>query len=211
MAEAPTAASGPAATPASGMPRNSDLAIQALTGTTTGVGGFANENTAPDLKPGDVIFTDNFQTLDKDWNVDDPDAVVQGGRFIIKAATGRQFRLPNLTYSLPQFDVAIDVAAAPDSATHASAGLVLWDTGDTYTFFQVAPGRNTFAIYNIAPGGDTPVADWGTDPAINTGRGATNHLEAIAGDKKVFFLINGHPVASMAPPSSSTLGFPISA
>jgi hypothetical protein len=208
IAQAPTSASGPAAMPASGMPSNAEAAIQALTGTGQAVGGFANENPATDFNPGDVIFTDNFQTLDKDWNVDDPDAVVQGGRFVIKAAAGRQFRLPNLKYMLPQFDVAIDVAAAPDSATHASAGLVLWDTGDTYTFFQVAPGRSTFAIYNIAPGGDTPVADWGTDPAINIGPGATNHLEAIAGDKKVFFLINGHPVASMAPPSSSTLGFP---
>jgi hypothetical protein len=169
-------------------------AIQALTGPTS-------ESPTTNFSPGETIFTDDFATLDPNWSYAGPSCTVHDGKFVIKSPVGFETLTENEKYSLPLADIAVSVAAAPET-TGGAAGLMYRTNIAAYITFEVDP-RGSWGIFNSDLGVEKPILLSGADPSVNTTPHATNRLEVIIGDKLIFFLINGQPVTSMATPANA--------
>lgn len=158
---------------------------------------------------GEVLFADNFATLDPGWGaVDQQFLGVENGKLALIPASGRYRSLPYQGKTFGDVDVRVKLAQASGEIP-GSAGISFWgnsDSGEAY--FARMQSNGYFTVEQRLPNGRllAPVLLKPND-AIDEGLGKLNELRVVTRGKSATVYINGRPAASVegTPPEHGSL------
>lgn len=165
-------------------------------------------NSSAIAKPGDVLFEDDFSTLDP---VYDPSA----NDFSVSDNT-LKFPLPKELYQRVMYQAnlfdAVDVTVkvrleVPDGEKDAKIGVAFWALDrTTFYVFQISD-FGTYRVVSITPDKWTIPIGWRKSSAIKKDPGEWNELRVVAIGNRAVLFINGEKVAVVKgkPPADGSL------
>jgi hypothetical protein len=149
---------------------------------------------APSASPGcggQILYQDNFDTLDPSWGAADQSFTVKNGALMVSAAAAMTTARSNTKAHYGDFDVCL-LAGSPLSPNAAgSGGLIFW-ASDARNFYVLAVSSGgSYAILRYTAGEVSAPVPWGPTDALKPGAGVWNALEVKAVGTTATIVING--------------------
>lgn len=141
-------------------------------------------------KGSQLLFEDNFSTLDPAWGVQGPNLSVNNGKLIVQPEINSSYVALNQGNIFEDIDACVKLSQVKSDDPTYSAGLIFWakDSSDYYYFLVTSDGWYSVKRWvnqrSLAP------VDWRKSPAIKNGLGETNHLRVVAGGTKATVYVN---------------------
>jgi hypothetical protein len=165
---------------------------------------------APSASPGcggQILYQDNFDTLDPSWGAADQSFTVKNGALMVSAAAAMTTARSNTKAHYGDFDVCL-LAGSPLSPNAAgSGGLIFW-ASDARNFYVLAVSSGgSYAILRYTAGEVSAPVPWGPTDALKPGAGVWNALEVKAVGTTATIVINGRTLTTIqgTPPAGGSL------
>jgi hypothetical protein len=168
----------------------------------------------PGICPGQVLYGDDFKTLDAAWGQPDAGAFgpqtssdPQGLR--IAADAGKNNGRMNSVYLFRNVDICVSTTNANPPDPDDAAGLIFWAADATDYYFLGTSAGGQFAVLHEANGQVSAVSPWSQTPALRTGANATNILQVNLVGTTATIMLNGNSVGSFVgtpPPNGGLVG-----
>lgn len=157
-----------------------------------------------------VLFEDNFTTLDPGWGLPGEFMRAEQNRLIL---TPEDSQCRTRLYQgdvFDDFDYQVKIRMAKKVGPMVLSGVVFWakDYDNRYDFVVNQAGQ--FAITRHTGKRTLPLQSWTDSPAIKKGEGETNLFRVVAKGNQVTLFVNGTQVYALKgfpPPGGSLIGF----
>ena len=156
---------------------------------------------------GQMLYQDNFQTLDPSWGAADQSAYIQNGALMLAAGPGGTTSRVNGKGRYGDFDVCVAVGTPLAQDVAGSAGLIFW-ASDPKNFYMLAVSAvGSYAVLRYADGQISDAVPWTSTAALKTGAGIWNQLEVTAVGNTASIAINGRPLIAVqgGPPANGSV------
>lgn len=155
---------------------------------------------------GQVLFEDDFQTLDRSWGPPDAFDAAQSGLFRVEAGPGQQGGRLSEKYLYRDANICVgaNLSRAPGSS---AAGIAFWAQDNDNYYLAAISGSGTFAILRRRGGQWSMVTTWQSNGALRRSAATWNDLGvATRGDRATFY-VNAVAVAQVSgePPAGGGL------
>ena len=158
---------------------------------------------APAAGPVQVIYSDDFKTLDPSWGTSSAATYVEKGRLELRSASNDEIDRINSKYAYSDADIETSVVEETGNAPGPFGGILFWAAdSDNYTLFGVDPLDGKFAAFQVVDGKSVTLTDWTEASAIVQGVGEANAIGVILQGGQARLLINGQPVGKVAMPAN---------
>ncbi len=146
--------------------------------------------TGPSGCKGQVIYGDNFATLDPAWGVQGPNLSVGNNRMVIQPETNTSFVALNKANLFQDMDACVNVTLVKTDDPNYSAGLIFWAKDSNDYYYLLVAGNGFFAVEHWLSNRLLTPVDWRESAAIRKGIGQTNQLEVITNGNQATVYIN---------------------
>jgi hypothetical protein len=163
----------------------------------------------------DLIFADDFATLDPcwTWGFSKDEIRVDNHKLVVTAPIGKFYHPFYQGSIFEDFDLRVRLEEAqknPDSF----AGAIFWSSNVTDYYLAAVKPDGTFSVLRFANGRFLTPIPWQASDAIRKGIGQSNDLRVIAQGRSATLFINGKQVAAFTgfpPGGGSSIGFYVQA
>ncbi len=156
---------------------------------------------------GQVLYEDNFATLNPGWGSPGPNISVGNGKLIIQPDVNSGFVAINQTNRFNDIDATIKESMTKSDDTTWAGGLVFWakDTNNYYAL--LVSGEGLFAVKRYVDSRALTPVDWSQNAAIKRGVGQVNELRIVTKGNQATAYINGTQVTTFngQPPDGGSL------
>lgn len=149
----------------------------------------ANSNVLA-CKGSQVLFEDNFSTLDPAWGEQNANLSVSNGKLMVKPEVNSSYVLLNQGNIFEDVDTCVKLTQVSSDDPTYSAGLIFWakDSSDYYYFLATSDGWYTIKRWvnqrSLAP------VDWRQTNATKKGLGQTNQLRVVSKGNQATVYLN---------------------
>ena len=141
-------------------------------------------------KGSQVLYEDNFATLNPAWGQQSANLSVNNGKLILQPNVNEGLVLLNQANLLGDMDACINVTMAKSDDPIQSAGLIFWakDYGDYYYLLVNSDGW--FSVNRWVNGNRSATVDWRENAAVKKGVGQINQLRVVTKGNQATVYIN---------------------
>jgi hypothetical protein len=139
----------------------------------------------------EVLFSDNFTTLDPGWGEAGPNLSAANGKLTLQADVNAGFVALNQANRFEDVDAGINVNMAKSEDQSWGGGLVFWATDYDNYYALLVSGDGQFSIRRYVNARSLAPVDWRESSALKQGIGQINHLRVVTKGNQVTAYING--------------------
>ncbi len=145
-----------------------------------------------------VLYEDNFATLDPAWGTLSPNLSINNGKMIVQPDVNKSFTVINQGNILEDIDVCVNVilAKSDDPAWGASAGLIFWAKDYSDYYYLLVSGNGWFSVNRWVNQRSLRPVPWRENAVIKKGVGQTNQLRVVTKGNQATVYINDTEVIS---------------
>jgi hypothetical protein len=159
--------------------------------------------------PGQVVFEDDFQNMDRAWGPRDQNAFVTPNHaFGLAAGANRTNGRINWTSRYRDVDVCVNAFASIYKDPSDLGGLLFWGDGNNDNYFFAVTADGHFSVLRFQNGQrPSQLIPWTATSALKLGKSVPNALEVSLRGNQATIIINGTVVGSFAgvPPEKGGL------
>ena len=156
----------------------------------------------------EVLFEDNFATLDPAWGQASTNLSVNNGKMVIKPEGG--YHTLNQSFLLEDIDACVKLTlTSANNPSNALASIIFWGKDYTDYFTLQIDGNGSFTVAHKVKDRWLYPVSWRENAAVNKGVGQTNQLRVVTKGNQATVYINDKEVISFkgqAPPGGSLVG-----
>lgn len=139
-----------------------------------------------------VLFEDNFQTLDPTWGNADDSFFLKDGRLVITPEPDQYYSALNTAGFYDNIDYCVRIYSInADPAGNSFAGLIFWATDYDNYYYALLAGDGAVGIFRRQRGKMLKQNDWTVFDAANKGKDAVNVLRVVTVGKEASVYVNG--------------------
>jgi len=142
-------------------------------------------------KESEILFADNFTTLDPGWGEAGPNLSAANGKLTLQADVNAGFVALNQANRFEDVDAGINVNMAKSEDQSWGGGLVFWATDYDNYYALLVSGDGQFSIRRYVNARSLAPVDWRESSALKQGIGQINHLRVVTKGNQVTAYING--------------------
>src|ERR1700756_3066993 len=147
-------------------------------------------------KGSQILYEDNFATLDPAWGAQSPNLSVSNGKLILQPDVNTGFVALNKSKLFEDIDACVNVNMAKSDDARWGGGLVFWAKDDNNYYALLASGDGEFSVRRYVNGTSSAVVDWRESPGVKKGIGQINQLRIVAKGNQATAYINDTEVAT---------------
>jgi hypothetical protein len=140
----------------------------------------------------DILFQDQFQTLQPTWGEANPAVRIDNGQLVLSPPSGTYAWVVNNAGLYDDIDMCVSVVTiAGVDATEAKAGPIFWyeDVNNFYVF-EIAPNGKA-SVWRRQRGKWLAQVNWQDADSANKGDGAVNELRVTTAGGEATVFVNG--------------------
>jgi hypothetical protein len=158
----------------------------------------------------DVLFEDNFESLDTTWGDADDSFYVKDGRLVITPDLDKYYAALNTAGVYDDIDYCVRLySLKADPKGNTFAGVVFWATDYDNYYYALIAGDGAVAIFRRQRGKVLQQVDWTPFGAVKKGDDAVNNLRVVTVGKRASIYVNGQlfrEVTGQPPPNGQEIG-----
>lgn len=143
----------------------------------------------------EVIFEDNFATLDPAWGQSSTNLSINNGKMVIKPDVA--YHTLNQSFLLEDIDACVKLTLASANAPGNAIGAIMFWAKDYSDYFLLEiDGNGSFTVAHLVKDRWLYPVTWRENPAINKGVGQTNQLRVVTKGNQATIYINDKEAVS---------------
>lgn len=140
----------------------------------------------------EVLFEDNFETLEPTWGESDDAFYLEDGRLVIKPGLDEYYSALNTAGFYDNIDYCIRITSVhADPKGNSFAGVMFWATDYDNYYYALVAGDGAAGIFRRQRGKTLTQTAWVAFDAIKTGKDAVNELRVVTVGKEASIYVNG--------------------
>ncbi|MGH7807567.1 MAG: hypothetical protein ACRENT_05695 [Thermodesulfobacteriota bacterium] len=148
--------------------------------------------TQPEInKDGEVLFADDFSTLDPGWGEAGPNLSAGNGKLTVQPEMNSGFVALNQANRFENMDAGINVNMSKSEDPSWAGGLVFWATDYDNYYALLVSGDGQFSVRRYVNARSLAPVDWRDSTVLKKGTGQVNHLRIVTKGTQVTAYING--------------------
>jgi glucose/mannose transport system substrate-binding protein len=157
---------------------------------------------------GDILYEDNFTSLDPSWGTPGERLSVQDGKLTLKPAQNTTQSILNQSNVFDDADIRVDVIV-PEGDVNIPGGLIFWAKDHSNFYCLCIDAAGYFKISHYVTDRWLQPVGWTENAAIAKGNGQVNKLRVVTKGRQATAYINDQQVAAFngqPPPGGSCVG-----
>lgn len=147
-------------------------------------------------KGSQILFQDNFATLDPAWGAPNDKQSIKDGKLIIRPEVNQGWALINQGNIFGDMDACINVTMAKSDDASWGGGLVFWAKDYNNYYVLLATGDGQFSVRRYVNGTSSAAVDWRENSALKKGVGQANQLRVVTKGNQATAYINDTEVVT---------------
>lgn len=147
-------------------------------------------------KGSQVLFEDNFTTMDPAWGEPNDKQSVADSKLVIKPEAGKIWSVINQANLFEDMDACIKVRIAKTDDPSWGGGLIFWAKGYDNYYYLLVNGEGWFAVRRWVNSRSLDPVPWRENAAIKKGVGETNQLRVVTSGNQATVYINDTQVVT---------------
>jgi tetratricopeptide (TPR) repeat protein len=145
----------------------------------------------PELNRGSqVLYEDNFTTLDPAWGAPNPNLSVKDGKLILQPEVDKRYTAINQANSFEDIDFHIKVSLAKSGDPSYGGGLIFWAKDNMNYYTLSVSGNGWFRVERRVNGHELAPVAWRENAAVKKGLGEWNQLRVVTKGSQAAAYIN---------------------
>jgi hypothetical protein len=141
-------------------------------------------------KGSQVLYEDNFATLDPAWGAQNDKQSVKDGKLVIQPEVNSSWSDINQGNVFEDMDACVKVVIAKADDPTWGGGFIFWAKDYNDYYYLLITGDGQYAVKRWVNGRSLSPVDWRESPAIKKGVGQTNELRVVAKGNQATVYIN---------------------
>jgi hypothetical protein len=158
----------------------------------------------------DVLFEDNFESLDSTWGDADDSFYLKDGRLVVTPDFDKYYAALNTAGVYDDIDYCIRIySLKADPQGNTFAGVIFWATDYDNYYYALIAGDGAVAVFRRQRGKVLQQVDWTPFEAARKGDEAVNNLRVVTVGKQASIYVNGQlfrEVNGQPPPNGQEIG-----
>lgn len=157
---------------------------------------FLGDEYAKSALKSQILYEDNFETLDPAWGQPGPNLSIKDGKLIIQPEVNKGFPIINRAKPFEDIDASIEVSLTKSDDPSYGAGLIFWAKDYSNYYFLYVNGNGQFSVQHWVNNRNLIPVEWRENAAIKKGIGEWNQLRVVTKENKATVYINGTEVVT---------------
>lgn len=158
----------------------------------------------------EVLFEDNFESLDPTWGEADDSFYLQDGRLVVSPSLDKYYAALNTAGVYDNIDFCVRIySLKADPKGNTFAGVIFWASDYDNYYYALVAGDGAVAIFRRQRGKVLSQVDWTSFAAAKKGDDVVNNLRVVTVGKQARIYVNGQlfrEVTGQPPPNGQQIG-----
>jgi uncharacterized caspase-like protein len=143
-----------------------------------------------------ILFQDNFATLDPAWGPHSSNLSVQNAKLILQPELNNSFTAINQANLFEDLDVRVKVNLAKSDNPRYGGGVIFWAKDSTDYYYLLVTGEGWFSVQHWVNQRSSLPVQWRESAAIKKGIGQINQLRVVTKGNQATVYINDTEVVT---------------
>jgi hypothetical protein len=158
----------------------------------------------------DVLYEDNFESLDSTWGNADDSFYLKDGRLVVTPDLDKYYAALSTAGVYDDIDYCVRIySLKADPKGNTFAGVIFWATDYDNYYYALIAGDGAVAVFRRQRGKVLQQVDWTAFGAVKKGDDAVNNLRVVTVGKQASIYVNGQlfrDVTGQPPPNGQQIG-----